>query len=232
MNNPKTRDLVLAACAAALLGGCATPTAAQIIISEIMYNPDSHEGGIGDNAPPNQTEWLEIYNTGDEAVSIAGWYLQDEDGQTVGLPTDASIAPGEAIVLIPGTQTDDDFRAAWETDDVKGFQVFALSGWAVGDDPMSNLANGPSATNEVLTLRDAEGEVVDEVNYDDEDAWPTDSPDGSSITLRPDQLDAEANDEGSAWARSAEGELGARQNTKTDDYNGTDTGSPGVVTAE
>lgn len=210
----------------------APAAAAQVVISEIMYNPDSHEGGIGDNAPPNQTEWLELYNTGDQAMSIAGWYLQDEDGQTVGLPTDASIAPGVAIVLIPGTQTAEDFRAAWETDDINGFQVFALDGWAIGDGPLSNLANGPSDTNEVLTLRDAEGEVVDEVNYDDENGWPTDRPDGSSITLKPDMLDADANDEGSAWLRSASGQHGAHTNQKTDDYNGTDTGSPGVVATE
>jgi len=218
--------------AAVLFATLASTAQGQVVISEIMYNPDSYEGGVGANAPPNQTEWIEFYNAGEEAVSIAGWYLQDEDGQTVSLPEGAAIAPGEAIVLIPGTQDVEHFRAAWETDEASGFQVFALAGWAVGDDPLSNLANGPSATNEVLTLRDAEGEVMDEVNYDDEGDWPTDSPDGASITLRPDMLDDDANDNGSAWARSEAGELGARTNTKTDDYNGEDTGSPGVVVAE
>lgn len=216
-------------CFATLL---ALPSYAQLVITEIMYNPDSHEGGVGPNADPNQTEWLEVYNAGDEPVLIAGWRLQDEDGQTVGLPEGATIAPGEAVVLIPGTQTVEDFRAAWETEEANGFQVFALDGWARGDDAMSNLANGPSSTNEVLTLRDAEGEVVDEVNYDDEGDWPTDSPDGPSITLSPDSLNPETNDEGSAWSRSAPGQGGAWQNIKTEDYNGEDTGSPGVVATE
>ncbi|MEM9416379.1 MAG: lamin tail domain-containing protein [Planctomycetota bacterium] len=216
----------------ALLLASAPAASAQVVISEIMYNPDSSEGGIGADAEPNQTEWLEIYNAGDEAVAIGGWYLQDEDGQTAGLPESATIAPGEAIVLIPGTQTADDFRAAWETDDAKGFQVFALAGWAVGDNPLSNLANGPSDTNEILTLRNAEGETIDEVNYDDENGWPTDSPDGASIVLRPDMLDVESNDEGSAWLRASANQHGARTNTQTDDYNGEDTGSPGVVATE
>ncbi|MFI4861190.1 MAG: lamin tail domain-containing protein [Phycisphaerales bacterium JB063] len=231
MNHPtRVTSMLLAVTGLTFLS--AAPAAGGVLITEIMYNPDSHEGGVGQNAEPNQTEWLEIYNTGDEPIAIGGWYLQDEDGKTVGLPTDATIAPGEAVVLIPGTQTAEDFREAWETEDTQGFQVFALAGWAVGDDPMSNLANGPSDTNEVLTLRNADGEVVDEVNYDDEGPWPSDSPDGPSIALRPDQLHPEANDEGSAWARSEAGTRGAWQNKKTDDYNGTDTGSPGVVAAE
>ncbi len=214
------------------LSASAWPGHAQVLITEIMYNPDSHEGGVGPNADPNQTEWLEVYNAGEEPVAIGGWYLQDEDGRTVRLPEGAALEPGEAAVLIPGTQTAEDFRAAWETEDVHAFQVFALDGWARGDDAMSNLANSPSATNEVLTLRDAEGQVVDEVNYDDEGDWPTDSPDGPSITLLPGKPDPGSNDTGSAWARSDAGTLGAWRNTKTDDYNGEDTGSPGVVVTE
>lgn len=89
------------------------PVSGQVLISEIMYNPDSYEGGIGKDAPPNQSEWVELYNAGDEAVSLAGFYLQDEDGKTDPLPKSASIAPGEAIVLIPGTQSVADFRKAW-----------------------------------------------------------------------------------------------------------------------
>ena len=105
------------------------PVLGQVLISEIMYNPDSYEGGIGKDAPPNQSEWVELYNAGDEAVSLAGFYLQD-DGKTDPLPKSASISPGEAIVLIPGTQSVADFRKAWGKD----FQVFKLKGWAVGDD--------------------------------------------------------------------------------------------------
>ena len=229
MKNPITLKMFCVVFACCLLAPIAS---AQVIISEIMYNPDSNEGGFGDNAQPNQTEWLEIYNTGDEAVSIAGWILKDEDGQTAALPDGATIAPGEAIVLIPGVQTIEDFRAAWETEEAQGFQVFALNNWATGDNALRNLANGPSDTNEILTLRDGQGNIIDEVNYDDEGDWPRDSPDGSSIILKSDQLDAVANDQGSAWPRAADGELGAHGNTQTDDYDGQDMGSPGVVVTE
>jgi hypothetical protein len=208
--------------------GLACPAVGQVIISEIMYNPASYEGGIGPDDPPNQTEWVEVYNAGDKEVSLAGWRLQDEDGKTVGLPASAKIKPGEAIVLIPGVQSVADFREAWG----KGFQVFPLKGWHEGDDPMSNLANSPSETNEILTLRNKKGEVIDEVNYDDYNPWPSDSPQGPSIALKPDKLDAESNDDGANWVRSEAGEGGAKNAKKTEEYKDQDVGSPGKVEAE
>lgn len=201
------------------------PARAQVIISEIMYNPASFEGGVGPDAPPNQTEWIEIYNAGDEEVSLEGWFLQDEDGKTVGLPASAKIKPGEAVVLIPGVQSVTDFREAWGS----GFQVFKLKGWHEGDDPLSNLANSPSETNEILTLRDEAGEIIDEVNYDDASPWPSDSPQGPSIALKPDKLDAKSNDDGGSWVRSEPGKLAAKNAKKTEEYRAEDVGSPGRV---
>ena len=121
-----------------------------------------------------------------------------------------------------------DFRKAWGN----GFDVYKLGGWAVGDDPLSNLANGPSSSNEVLTLRNKAGEVVDEVNYDDEGDWPSDSPDGPSITLHPDALDPEKNDAGKNWSRSEKGKHGAEHAKETDEYSKEDVGSPGTVATE
>jgi hypothetical protein len=222
------RKLSTFALTAAVVLVVSGPVSGQVLISEIMYNPDSYEGGIGEDAEPNQTEWLELYNAGDEAVSLAGFFLQDEDGKTEPLPSSAKIEPGQAIVLIPGTQSVGDFRKAWG----KGFDVYKLDGWAVGDDPLSNLANGPNSSNEVLTLRNKEGEVVDEVNYDDEGDWPKDSPDGPSITLNPDALDATKNDTGSNWSRSERGTHGAEHAKETDEYSKEDVGSPGRVVTE
>lgn len=204
------------------------PVSGQVLISEIMYNPDSYEGGIGKDADPNQTEWVELYNAGDEAVSLAGFYLQDEDGRTEALPESATLEPGQAIVLIPGVQSVADFRAAWG----KGFDVYKLDGWAKGDNPLANLANSPSDTNEVLTLRNAKDEVVDEVNYDDEGDWPSDSPDGPSIALNPDALDPIKNDDGKNWSRSEKGKHGADHAKETEEYSKEDVGSPGKVATE
>lgn len=221
------RKIIFLAVAAVILVGSG-PVSGQVLITEIMYNPDSYEGGIGKDAPLNQTEWVELYNAGDEAVSLAGFYLQDEDGQTAPLPEGTTIEPGQAIVLIPSTQAVADFQKAWGT----GFDLYRLDGWTGDKDSLSNLANSPSSSNEVLTLRDSEGEIVDEVNYDDEGDWPSDSPDGPSITLNPGALDAEQNDYGSNWSRSENGKLGAKHAEKTDDYSSEDVGSPGKVVTE
>lgn len=218
----------LALAVAAMMFVCSGPVSGQVLISEIMYNPDSYEGGIGKDAELNQSEWVELYNAGKEAVSLAGFYLQDEDGKTSSLPESATIEPGQAIVLIPSTQSVADFRAAWG----KGFDVYKLNGWTGDKDSLSNLANSPSSTNEILTLRNAKGEVVDEVNYDDEDDWPKDSPDGPSITLNPDALDATKNDSGKNWSRSEKGKHGAEHAKETDDYSKEDVGSPGRVSTE
>lgn len=205
---------------------------ADVIISEIMYNPDSYEGKIMDrNDPtskdePNLVEWVELYNTGAEALDVSGWKLGDEDGMTAGLPEGTTIDPREAIVLVPGQQTVAAFHEAWGD----GYDVYPVDGWSSGG--LVNLANGPSDTNEILRLEDAAGLTKDQVNYDDEGDWPSDSPDGSSIFLIDTALSAEANDIGTNWRRSAIGAGESKTNTPTDAYNGKDFGSPGVVIAE
>lgn len=226
-NTRQNNRLATLCVAATLCIAClaATAVSGQVVISEIMYNPASYEGGVGPDAPPNQTEWVEIYNAGDKEVSLSGWYLSDEDGRTEVLPDSAVIKPGEAVVLIPGVQSVNDFRAAWGG----GFKVYPLKGWHEGKNPLSNLANSPSPTNEILTLRNKAEAVVDEVNYDDEGYWPSDSPQGASITLLPNNLHPDRNDAGDSWARSEKGKHGGRHAKKTKEYNSKDVGSPGRV---
>ncbi len=188
----------------------------SVIISEIMYNPNS------DESLPTDVEWVEIYNTGASDVEIGGWFLQDEDGATSGIAGGAVLPAGTSAVLIPSDQSVAGFQQAWGT----GFDVYPLDQWSTG---LSNLANSPSSTNEILTLRDAGGAVIDEVNYDDENGWPSDSPDGPSIYLLPGQLSAAANDMGANWSRSVVGTHGAVANVPTAAFNGSDVGSPGFV---
>ena len=219
---------VLAApCLAAMAG---VPAAGEVVISEIMYNPDSTEGYNKDAdqpALPTRTEWVELYNTGDAAVDLAGWVLKDDDGATGALPQGASIPAKGAVVIVPDGVTAEQFAAAWG----EGITVYPVSGWADGG--MNNLANNPDPGKEVLELLDAEGNSVDQVAYDDEAGWPGDNPDGPSIYLVAGSLDASANDDGANWKRSKDGKVGAMKNTKTEVFDGEDVGSPGKVeTAE
>jgi len=235
--------IALAAAALMTAGGSA---AGEVLISEIMYNPAS------DESPPNDVEWLELYNRGDTAVDLSGWRLRDEDGRTDGLPADTTLQPAEALVLIPGEQTVADFRAAWDT----RAAVIALAGWQ-GPGGLAGLSNAPSTKNEMLELQapqstgsdassdadadaDAEGaktpavefERVDAVNYDDTDPWPTDSPDGASIYLTPGHLNTADNDAGENWARSERYIDHAEAGTITADFTEQDVGSPGRVATE
>ena len=126
-------------------------------------------------------------------------------------------------MIVPGSMTPAGFHAAWGGT----FAVLPVAGW--GDDGIYNLSNGPSADNEILRLIDADGVTIDEVNFDDEGDWPSDRPDGASIYLPRDMLDAQLNDQGANWKLSEPSQDGAKKNRTTDDFNGIDIGSPGRV---
>jgi hypothetical protein len=195
---------------------------AEVIISEIMFNPASKEDPKG-----NIVEWVEIYNAGDKAVDISGWFLQDEDGKTVPLPRNTTIKAGQAVVLVPAGMTEEKFRAAWG----EGFDIYPLGGWTKGG--MNGLANNPSETNEKLSLRMPDGKVADDAHYRIDGDWPKPpKPAGGSLILKPDSLNSKANDNGKNWVYAEAGKLGAKNNTKTEEFNGKDVGSPGVVAKE
>lgn len=205
-------------CGCALLLAAGTASNATVMISEMMYNPNSVE------SIPVQTEWIEIYNYGTGLVDISGWYISDEDGvSSITIPAGTFISPGQAIVLYPAVITLADFQAAWGT----GFVAFPMD-----FESLFGLSNSPSPTNEILVLRDASGNAVDTVNYDDAAPWPPDTPDGPSIYVLPGFLDPIANDNGANWARSQAGVHGAYAVTRTAIFNGNDVGSPGVVVPE
>lgn len=209
----------------AVLTAAAT-AAAEVIICEIMYNPDS------DESSPNDVEWVEIVNTGNQPVVLAGWRLADEDAQTGPIGPigengeDITLLPNGVLVLIPDTLTQADFHAAWGPD----VSVARLAHW--GRPGQFNLANQPAADNEQLVLQRADGSAVDTVNYQAADPWPASRPDGPSIYLLPGRFDSTANNAGSAWARSVVGRDGAKANHRTAIFDGEDIGSPGVVVRE
>ena len=61
---------VYAACAACLL---AVTTSGAVIITEFMATNDSYEAGDGRSTP----DWIELYNTGPDTVSLEDWVLTD-----------------------------------------------------------------------------------------------------------------------------------------------------------
>lgn len=197
---------------------CAASAPGAVIITEIMYNPVG--GGDGVVPPSLSSEWVEIYNTGPAAVDISGWRLDDEDSSDWGpVPAGSIVLPGEAAIL---AATDDEFKQTWGAT-IKVFEVV----WG-------QIANSPSATNEVLELLDAGNVQIDLVNFEvNTNGWPA-GPNGASIYLT--DFNA-SNDVGSNWATSVAGTDGAYSfTTPVAPYGAptsvVDTGSPGIVVPE
>ena len=118
-------------------------------------------------------EYIEIFNAGAADVNIGGWYFQAGVEDT--LPS-VNLAPGDYFVTAISSSA---------MLNVFGINVHQWVGGALSN-------NG-----ELITLVDADGNVVDSVRYDDVDPWPVE-PDGtgSSAELK----DAGSNNEdGTNW---------------------------------
>ncbi|MEM8945051.1 MAG: lamin tail domain-containing protein [Planctomycetota bacterium] len=185
----------------------------SIVISEIMYNPDSEE------TEPGIAEWIEIVNTGSSQVDIGGWRFDDEDAATWGaIPQGTLLDPNQVAVFFDEEFVDaTTFRDAW----------LIPASVVVAGLPWGGLANSPDNTNEVLELLNEFGIQMDLVNYDDANPWPTDSPDGPSIYLTDLLAD---NNEGSNWARSSVN-VGGGSQPIGGNFSSSDVGSPGTVPA-
>lgn len=138
---------------------CAMQTFAQtasIAITEIMYNPP--ESGA------DSLEYVELYNYGSVPVNLEGYSFIGVDfvipAEVMGFPP---IMPaGEYTVIAI------DHEALMSTFDV-GF----ASSWTSG--ALSNDGEG-------LSIRDAQGNLVDTVYFDDTVAWPS-AADGGGASL-------------------------------------------------
>lgn len=237
------------------------PVAREVIITEFhaTTNPERRPFGTGPNGEPDQevflpNEFVEITNISASPVDISGWYLRDEDGYTDVVPSGTILQPNEAAILFQRDSVDGDiffefptvadaqqaFYDAWGC----GYQVIPLRGWGSVNldrlpqsNALNNLSNSPSIGNEILTLRDASGGLVDIVNYDDDGiVWPFDGTgdpafEAFSVYLLPGSYDGESNDSGFNWAASFVTFDEARNNAVTDVFNapGLTAASPGAV---
>ena len=149
-------------------------TLPSIIINEIHYNPCSNQGD------DFEWEFCELLNLGDLPADISGFiFINGASGEDqVGLvfPEGTTIGPGEFIVItVSGGLGTPNYEG-------NGYQVFTME--------LGNFSN----SGESLGLQDAWGNVIDQVEYSDEGAWPADgfgilgsvlisSPDGGCASL-------------------------------------------------
>ncbi|MEM8754238.1 MAG: lamin tail domain-containing protein, partial [Pseudomonadota bacterium] len=199
------------------------PAAPSLVISEIMYNPDSAE---------DDWEWIEVANTGAAAIDLAGWVLDDGNSVFHEAATIAagSIAAGESAVLFNADDlTAEAFAAAWG----EGLNLIAVADWSAntlnnGGDVIALWDSFEGYSTDIAGEAIAFDEAVAVVAYDDGGDWPADDGD-ASIYLT--DLAADPND-GANWALSTVGDAtptGVGRDSVPDAASGNegDVGSPG-----
>jgi len=131
------------------------PEATGLLISELMYHPDSSQSA---------GEWLEFYNPLDVPVSLSGLYLKDSNYfHRYDFPFNSGIAPGGHLVL-----AQDSAAFAQEYPEV--------------DYVFGPLAFGFSNAGERITLFNHAGDTVALLIYSDSIPWPL-CPDGCGRSL-------------------------------------------------
>jgi len=152
-----------------------TSVPAGVVINEIHYDP-------ADRTVPG--EFVELYNRGEQAVDLSGWYFSD--GIRFTFPPGTILGPGRYLVA--------------------GQNPVAITE-IYGPTPLVGPFRGRlNNQGERLALRDSRGRIVDEVDYRRRFPWPiVGGREGRSIELIHPDLD---NDLGSSWRPSNPGPAG------------------------
>ena len=166
------------------------PTAPPIVINEIMYDP----GKVRDN----QGEYIELFNTSDQEISITNWKLVGTDAEGGAVThTISSVTP---LTIPPG-----------------GFFVLGVNARPSRNGGVTvNYEYGPDISlsnsgGDYVILKDPDDIVIDRIDYKLEAPWPPHKI-GFAIELRDPFLD---NDDGTNWGNA------------TQTYGDGDHGTPG-----
>ena len=125
----------------------------EIIITEIMQNPDAVADGDG--------EWFEVFNNGDTEVDMLNWTIKDDGSNTHTIATSLTV-PSKGFAVL-GVSADQPTNGGFVCD-------YVYTGFT--------LANGDDEV--ILLLPDGVTEV-DRVEYDGGPVWP--DPTGSSMVF-------------------------------------------------
>ena len=152
--------------------------AADIIVTEVMYNVDGPDEGF---------EYVELYNRGDAFQNLAGWKLQDK-GATLHTIVDHVLHPGQYVLI------------ASDVDNFTGFNVIGEN-----NSPSDWAAGGLSNSGDRVKIINPSNVEIANLNYDDSGDWPT-RPDGNGSSLQIVDLLADANDlyDADNWIASRE----------------------------
>ena len=136
-------------------------------ISEIQYHTHGNDSGL-DTFGAEEYEFLEIKNCSNKMIHLTG--VAFTKGVLYAFPDNAVIGPGRHIVISANP---------------KAF------GERYGFQPFGKYFRGLDNSGETVVLRDAQGNVVDAVTYDDKDPWPEQA-DGTGKSLTRKNIDGNA----------------------------------------
>ena len=132
----------------------------DVVINEIMYNPDALLG------PDDDYEWVELYNTGSTSVNLSGWKLWDTNplNEPFIVPSNTVLEAGEYLVICSNL----------------GFVyiTYGITNVIGNFGDKFGLGNG----DDTVVLLNASGNEIDRVAYNDAYPWPF-QPDGGGPSL-------------------------------------------------
>ena len=150
---------------------CANVTLPPLVITKINYNPKIATGfPVSDDL-----EFVAIKNTGSAIVDLSGVYFR-QLGLTFQFPFESEIGANETIYLASNSAT---FQSKY------------------GQVPFGQFFRNLSNKSQKIVLADADGNVIDTVEYFDSAPWPTSADGGGTyLNLISDSLD---NNLASSW---------------------------------
>lgn len=128
--------------------GCPTPVAPPLVISKIHYNPLENNGYTSNNL-----EFTEITNSSNLKVDMTGLYFS-EPGFTFQFPINSTIDPLQKIYLC--------------SDSIAFKKNYGIT-------PLGQFGRNLSNKSQKLVLSDAWGNIIDQVEYKDENPWPVEA---------------------------------------------------------
>ncbi len=192
--------LVVAVLAAGLAVSAVGAVTGTVVINEIFYN--QAEDALGNNIGE---DFIELHNPGTSDVDLTGYTIDDEGSAAAVPPTTLTLSgtlPAGGYVYISSIEPEFDAAAFW------------------GIAPFAEMDFGLGGGGDTITVRDADGQVVDQVIYTDDPPWPGE-PDGDGPSLE--LINALAdNSVSNAWGAS----LGAPTPGVVNSIAGTDPPEP------
>lgn len=141
-----------------LVAGLGCMHASEIMINEIMYHPGFGEVGSAEYVAEDALkEYVEFYNTGTNAVNLAGWRLK---GAVSFSFTNTVIGPQDCLVVAADSNIDR-FKDSYKAQYPGVIEANVVGGW------IGTLGNN----GQKLVLEDPTGKNIDEVSYANEGEW-------------------------------------------------------------